>query len=308
MLLAHLRRDQVLARDREVLEDNARLVALAANIEVDVRELEEADGVGLGHLALHHLAGDLARPEIEPASARALSDRVVQTHLPLPAEQVARLDAVVGHLVHDVLGLVDRHRGIGGTDVDHPASLAAVKMSETLDGLGAVEREDRVEVGAQSAVAGLVAATAGARRRPRFLMSKGRQSGMLRSRFRVVWIAKRPRSQAIHLRPSLSATAGVVPEPTKKSATRSPGFDEATRSVRPTPRASGWRTQCAHSPDSAEDGHRPTGSGPGILAIPTGYRLRRMRWDVSAGKCSRPSASHCSILASEIAQPFGGCL
>jgi hypothetical protein len=40
-------------------------------------------------------------------------------------------------------------------------------------------------------------------------------------RFRVVWIANLPRSVAIHLRPSFSATAAVVPEPQKKSATRS---------------------------------------------------------------------------------------
>ena len=154
MLLADLRRDQVLARDREVLEDDARLRALAADVEVDVRELEEADRVGLGDLTLHHLARDLARPQVEPAPARALGDRVVEPHLPLPAEQVARLDAVVGHLVHDLLGLVDRHRRVGGADVDHPAGLAAVEVDEALDGLGAVEGEDRVEVGAERAVAG----------------------------------------------------------------------------------------------------------------------------------------------------------
>jgi hypothetical protein len=48
-------------------------------------------------------------------------------------------------------------------------------------------------------------------------------------RLRVVWMANLPRSVAIHLRPSLLATAAVVPDPTKKSATRSPSFVESSR-------------------------------------------------------------------------------
>ena len=40
------------------------------------------------------------------------------------------------------------------------------------------------------------------------------------SRLRVVWMANLPRSAAIHFRPSFSATAAVVPEPQKKSATK----------------------------------------------------------------------------------------
>ena len=39
-----------------------------------------------------------------------------------------------------------------------------------------------------------------------------------------MWIPNFPRSVAIHFRPSFSATAAVVPEPTKKSATRSPSL------------------------------------------------------------------------------------
>src|SRR5262245_42313276 len=39
--------------------------------------------------------------------------------------------------------------------------------------------------------------------------------------------AKRPKSQPIQRRPSFSATARVVPEPQKKSATKSPSFEEA---------------------------------------------------------------------------------
>ena len=45
-------------------------------------------------------------------------------------------------------------------------------------------------------------------------------------RLRVVWMAKRPRSQAIQRRLSFSATAAVVPEPQKQSRTRSFSFDE----------------------------------------------------------------------------------
>ena len=59
-------------------------------------------------------------------------------------------------------------------------------------------------------------------------MSNGRQSGMLSRRLRVVWIAKRPRSQPIQRRPSFSATTSVVPDPQKKSATRSPGLLDAS--------------------------------------------------------------------------------
>src|SRR5712691_6839893 len=62
---------------------------------------------------------------------------------------------------------------------------------------------------------------------PRFRISKGLQPLMPSRRLRVVWIAKRPRSQPIHRRPSFSATARVVPEPQKKSATKSPGLDDA---------------------------------------------------------------------------------
>ena len=39
-------------------------------------------------------------------------------------------------------------------------------------------------------------------------------------------MANLPRSGTIHLRPSFSATAAVVPEPQKKSATRSPSLDD----------------------------------------------------------------------------------
>ena len=130
-----------------------------------MRELEEPHRVRLRDLPLHDLARNLAQLHVEAAPPRALGDRVVEAHLPLPAEQVARLDAVVGHLVHDLLGLVDRHRRVGRADVDHAARLAAVKVREALDGLGAVEGEDRVEVGAERAVTRCPAASAGARRR-----------------------------------------------------------------------------------------------------------------------------------------------
>lgn len=49
------------------------------------------------------------------------------------------------------------------------------------------------------------------------------------SRLRVVWMPNLPKSVAIHLRPSFSATAAVVPLPQKKSATRSPSLLEALR-------------------------------------------------------------------------------
>ena len=42
---------------------------------------------------------------------------------------------------------------------------------------------------------------------PRFCTTNGRTSGMLKSRLRVVWMAKRPRSQAIQRRFSFSAHA-----------------------------------------------------------------------------------------------------
>ncbi len=48
-------------------------------------------------------------------------------------------------------------------------------------------------------------------------------------RLRVVWMAKRPRSQAIQRRLSFSATAAVVPEPQKQSSTRSPSLEDAFR-------------------------------------------------------------------------------
>ena len=52
----------------------------------------------------------------------------------------------------------------------------------------------------------------------------------------MVWMAKRPRSQAIQRRLSFSAAIADEPEPTKQSKTRSPGFDaiESTRSMRST--------------------------------------------------------------------------
>src|SRR5207245_1238483 len=84
-----------------------------------------------------------------------LGDGVVQTHLPLPAEQVTRLDAVVGHLINDILGLIDRYRSIGGTDMDHSLGLAAVKVDKSLDRLGVVVSQNRVEVRAQRAVSRL---------------------------------------------------------------------------------------------------------------------------------------------------------
>ena len=57
-----------------------------------------------------------------------------------------------------------------------------------------------------------------------------------------MWIAKRLRSQATHLRPSFSATATVVPDPAKKSPTMSSGF-ELKRIIR-SRRASGF---CVHT-------------------------------------------------------------
>ena len=44
-------------------------MALTAHVEVDVRQLEEPDGVSLGDLALHDLTRNLARPQIEAAAA-----------------------------------------------------------------------------------------------------------------------------------------------------------------------------------------------------------------------------------------------
>ena len=46
-------------------------------------------------------------------------------------------------------------------------------------------------------------------------------------RLRVVCIPNFPISAPIHLRPSFSATASVVPDPQKKSATRSQGLEDA---------------------------------------------------------------------------------
>lgn len=43
--------------------------------------------------------------------------------------------------------------------------------------------------------------------------------GMPSRRLRVVWMAKRPRSQAMQRQLSFSATAAVVPEPQKQSRT-----------------------------------------------------------------------------------------
>ena len=114
-----------------------------------MRELEEAHSIGLVHLALHHLTRDLPRPQVEPPPPRALGDRVMQAHLPLTTEQVARLNAIVGH---HVLGLFDRHRRIGGAHMRHPAGLTAMQMSEPLDRLGLVEGQDRVQVGAERTV------------------------------------------------------------------------------------------------------------------------------------------------------------
>lgn len=81
----------------------------------------------------------------------------MESHLPLPAEQVARLDPVVGELVHHLLRLVDGDGRVGRADVNHPAGLTAVQVLEALDRLCAVERENRVEVPAESAVAGVLA-------------------------------------------------------------------------------------------------------------------------------------------------------
>ena len=47
-------------------------------------------------------------------------------------------------------------------------------------------------------------------------------------RLRVVCTENLPKSEVIHLRPSLSATDTVVPDPQKKSAIMSPLFDDAS--------------------------------------------------------------------------------
>ena len=58
------------------------------------------------------------------------------------------------------------------------------------------------------------------------------------SRLRVVWMANLPRSVAIHLRPSFSATAAVVPRTTEEVGDEiafvAAGFDDALK------RASGF--------------------------------------------------------------------
>src|SRR6266704_494105 len=67
---------------------------------------------------------------------------------------------------------------------------------------------------------------------------KGFTLSIERSRLRVVWMAKRPKSQAIQRLPSFSATAAVVPLPQKQSRTRSPSLDEAL--IMRSKRASGF--------------------------------------------------------------------
>jgi hypothetical protein len=101
-----------------------------------VRELEETHGVGLSDLALHHLARDLTELEVQPAPPCVLGNGVMQTHLPLPTENIAGFDSVVGHLIHDLLGLVDRDRRVGGANVDHPARLATMELKKPLDTMG----------------------------------------------------------------------------------------------------------------------------------------------------------------------------
>ena len=82
---------------------------VSPNVEIDVRQLEEPHRVRLGDLALHYLARDLPKLKVEPSAPRGLGHGVVEAHLPLPAKQVGCLDPVVGHLVHDLVALVDGH-------------------------------------------------------------------------------------------------------------------------------------------------------------------------------------------------------
>ena len=63
----------------------------------------------------------------------------MQAHLPLPSEHVAALDAVVGHIIHHLLSLIDSHGGISCAHVDHAAGLAAVQLEEAVNWLRAVE-------------------------------------------------------------------------------------------------------------------------------------------------------------------------
>src|SRR6266508_362359 len=58
--------------------------------------------------------------------------------------------------------------------------------------------------------------------------SSEKTAGRSASRLRVVWTARKVSSQAMNLRPCFEATKGVVPDPQKKSAIRSPEFEDAS--------------------------------------------------------------------------------
>jgi len=71
-----------------------------------VRQLEETNRVDFTDRGVDYLPRDLQPAEIEATAASCLPDRVVETHLPLPPEDIAGLDPIVGHLIHDFLDLV----------------------------------------------------------------------------------------------------------------------------------------------------------------------------------------------------------
>ena len=128
--LANRARNQVLAGDDEVLEHHSGLVALPKDIEINVSKLEEANGIRFSDLALHDFARNLAELKVESSPPSVLWNCVVQPHLPLPPEEVARLGAVVGHFVHNFFSLVDRHWSVRGANVDHAPGLAPVQLEE----------------------------------------------------------------------------------------------------------------------------------------------------------------------------------
>ncbi len=88
---------------------------------VEVGELEELHVALVVGLLLHDLAWDLAQYELDSSGGRLVGHRVVEAHLPLPAEDVQLLRLERHTLLDASCDLVDRHRRIHGADVDERA-------------------------------------------------------------------------------------------------------------------------------------------------------------------------------------------
>ena len=132
-LLADRGRDQVLARDRKVFENDRCLASIAPNIEIDVGQLEETIRVRLGGPLVPSPRAGSGATEGPALDGERLGNRVVEAHLPLPAERLASMPlSAISSITSSHSSIVttwSRRRGPCGRPYDHEGAERPVQRT-----------------------------------------------------------------------------------------------------------------------------------------------------------------------------------